>query len=339
MNARGWWLIPAAVILAAVWAQSLAAPAPPAPAATDRVAVTILHINDSHGHTEPYRLADRSVGGYARLATLVEGLRREGRAARIFLVHAGDEFSRGDELTRSTLGAANIALMNHVGFDAWVPGNGDFYDGAANLRTRMAEATFPLLAANVKVASTGQHFGKPYIIEKAGPVRVAFVGLCLVKDGDAASGGLKVADPVKTAAALVPELRKQADVVVAVTHLGLPEDDQLAAKTPGLDLVIGGHTHSVLDRGRAAKGPDGRPVLIVQAGENLQALGRVDLLLDKTAEGYRIVSAAASLIPIDATVKMDPTVTALLARWAEKIAPPAPKAEPAAKPKAAAAAK
>ena len=183
-----------------------------------------------------------------------------GKAARVFLVHAGDEFSRGDELTRATKGAANVAIMNLLKFDLWVPGNGEFYQPLDVLEARLSEAKFPILAANVKYREGGKPVGKPYIIEKAGPVRIAFLGLGIVQPTEAPSAAdvLMAADPIETAKGLVPELRKQADVVVAVTHIGSPADRRLAAAVPGIDVILGGHTHDTFPKGVPIKGPDGR---------------------------------------------------------------------------------
>jgi 5'-nucleotidase / UDP-sugar diphosphatase len=300
-------------------------------ASPDSVEITILHINDSHGHTEPYMLGGKSVGGYARLATMADEVRSAGKAARVFLVHAGDELSRGDELTRASLGAANVAIMNHLKFDLWVPGNGEFYDGVGTLQDRVAEARFPVLSANVKVKATGEPIGKPYVIEQAGPVRVALLGLCFLQPLDASFESYAVAEPIAVARDLVPQLRKQADVVIAVTHIGAPYDKHLAEAVPGIDAIIGAHTHDAFPRGLHYKSPDGKDVLVCQAGEHLLYMGKLDLKLVRADGGWRVTSATDVLIPIDGKVKLDPTVKALIARLGDQYLKPA-KAVPATKP-------
>ena len=90
--------------------------------------LVILHINDTHGHLEPHKVKERSVGGVARLAGLIKQIRRE-NPGRVLLVHGGDVFSRGDAVTRHYKGRANIDLMNRMGYDAMVPGNGEYYWG------------------------------------------------------------------------------------------------------------------------------------------------------------------------------------------------------------------
>jgi len=290
--------------------------------------VTFLHINDTHGQIESYE----GQGGYARLATAVEEARRLDRSAgvaRTFLVDCGDILSRGDELTRRTLGSANFELMNLLGFDAYVPGNGDYYDGLVVLRARMRQARFPTLTSNVtfgpkvppaqdsKAHPSGVGFdqrpvlGKEYLIERAGPVRIALLGLCTVREPERLMG---VEDGVATAKRLAPALREQADAVVVLSHLGLRRDFELATSVGGIGLILGGHTHATLPQGITMPAPGGGRVLLAQAGEQLNFLGRVDLVFEPAAEGYRLASAKASLIELGPKVPEDPQVKARIAR-------------------------
>ena len=311
-------------------------------AAAGPVDLTFLHINDPHGHTAPYKTeAGKNVGGYARLATLVEGARQTSRAARVFLIHAGDEFSRGDALTESTKGAANIAIMNQLGFDAWTLGNGDFYGGWPVLKARIGEFKGATLAANVVVRDTNEQVGKPYVILQAGPVKVAFLGLCFLSPMDNSFWTFRVSDAQETAEKLVPELRKQADVIVGVTHHGSWLDKRIGSAVEGIDLVIGAHTHQVLEKGEHAKSPSGRDVLVVQAGEYMQYLGRVDMRVVRTDGVWRVSQSSAMLVPIDDKIKPDPATAAFIAKLSQpgsKALLPTPQPEKSAAEKPAAAA-
>jgi 5'-nucleotidase/UDP-sugar diphosphatase len=333
MKSRLLFLVFALLLLcpAAFAAEAAPATETQAPAAAGPVDITFLHINDPHGHTGPYKSeAGRDVGGYARLATLIEGARQTSKAARVFLIHAGDEFSRGDALTESTRGAANIAIMNHLGFDAWTPGNGDFYGGAAVLKARIGEFKGATLAANVVVRDTDEQVGKPYVILQAGPVKVAFFGLCWLQPMDASYFTFRVSDAIEAAEKLVPELRKQADLVVGVTHHGSWLDKRIGGAVEGIDLMIGAHTHTVLEKGEHAKSPSGRDVLVVQAGEYMQYLGRVDMRVVKTDGVWRVSQSSAVLVPIDDKVKSDPAVADLITRLSQpggKMLVPAPQPE------------
>ncbi len=293
------------------------------PSPTDKpIRVTFLHVNDVHGRVEEYNINDHSVGGYARLATAVQAVRAEKSADRVFLIHAGDEFSLhangepspGEKLTVSTKGAVNVALINQLGFDLWTPGNGEFYGGLANLRQRFGEFHGQTLSANLYGRLDGKLLFKPYVIQEVRGLRIAFFGLNFIHERHPACLMIRMDDPVETAKKLVPELRKQADFVVAITHLGLDADRKLAQSVNGIDLIIGGHSHTVLPSGAATKSPDGKDVVIAQAGEYLQYMGRVDLEVARDADGWDIQTLAPSLRKLDEKVQMDPTVKATIAK-------------------------
>jgi 2',3'-cyclic-nucleotide 2'-phosphodiesterase (5'-nucleotidase family) len=296
--------------------------------------ITILHVNDIHGHTEPRTVDGKSVGGYARLSTYVDEVRNgagdPSAKHPMLLVHAGDEFSRGDELTRATLGEANVSIMNFIKFDFWTPGNGEYYDGMDNLTKRIAQADFPVLAANVFFRNSGKPIARQYVIRRVGPVNVAFIGLCFVRAEHPSAWELSIKDPIQTARELVPQLRKQAQVVVALTHLGVDQDQKLAAAVPGIDLIIGGHTHTAIQR--PADSP-GKP-MICQAGEYLNFVGQVDLTLTWQDGKYVISRRQAKLVPLDQRVKLDPAVTALIAKLWEKAPKPLHKPAQAPQPQA-----
>ena len=279
-----------------------------------QVDITILHVNDVHGQIS----GSGSVRGYARLATAVEQVRAQSKAAGVLLLHGGDELSRGDALTRGTLGAANIQILNHLRFDAWTPGNGDFYDGTDNLNALIRRASFPTLCANVKVAATGKCLGKEYILKQVGPARVAIFGLCYVRMPKVLNPTLEVADATETARKLVPELRKQADLVVLLSHLGIDDDVKLAGAVDGIDVIVGAHSHTCLPAGKRVAGHDGKEVLIAQADEHLNYLGQVELTMERQGQGYRLKCSTAKLLPLDAAVPQDPAVKAVIARLAEK---------------------
>jgi 2',3'-cyclic-nucleotide 2'-phosphodiesterase (5'-nucleotidase family) len=333
-----YWIIVAMALAAGAAWWGLAARAPSvAPAAPQgSLKVILLHINDTHGQLPGLDAGGKKIGGAARLATAVRQVRQASSAQRVFLIHCGDELSRGDALTQQSCGAANIVLMNHLGYDLWVPGNGEFYNSIDVLQQRIAEATFPTLAANVSLEG-GKSLGQPYVIEKAGPARIAFFGLCTVRAAGDKKVAVKAADPIETAKNLVPRLRQEADVVVAVTHLGLPEDLRLASTVEGIDLILGGHSHTVLKNGFRAKGPDGREVFICQAGDHYRYLGQVDLELAPrpSGGGWSVIHTTPSLIGLDETVVPDPNTVILLDQLSKiKKWPTQPATQPAGSPAA-----
>lgn len=321
------WSIVLAGAICLALSLDVAAKEPKAPTtAPGEIHLTILHINDVHGQTQERTVGGKSVGGYARLATVVGQARA--RNPNTLVLHAGDELSRGDGLTRSTLGAANFDLMNAIGVAAFTPGNGDYYDGVDVLRQRASQAKFPLLAANVYLREGHKPLVQRCAILDVGKVKVAVFGLCFLRVQHPSAWALQVDDPIETARELVPELRKQADVVVALSHLGVDVDQQLAAKVDGIDLIVGGHTHTRLPRGIAAKSPGGQAVLIVQAGDLLNYVGSVDLRLEAADKGYRLTDAKATLIDLDAKVRQDPQIKAQIARLAAATQPATKQAAP-----------
>ena len=276
--------------------------------------LVILHINDTHGRIEGDPMNGKPYGGYARLSTLVQAIRQQEGADHVLLVDAGDVCSRGDALTTVTLGRANIDLMNFLHVGMWVPGNGDYYLGPSTLQQRISEARFPTLAANVFYRLDGSRFAPPTHILTLQGVKLGFMGLCFVRTEHPSAFLLKVYDPIETARQIVPGLRKQSDVVIALTHLGLDVDRRLADSVAGIDLIVGGHSHSILPKGYAQTGPTGKPVLIAQAGAYLHFLGRIDLDLTRSGGHWELTSTRARLIPLDGKVPEDPAVKAEIAR-------------------------
>jgi len=119
----------------------------------------------------------------------------------------------------------------------------------------------------------------------------------------------------------VPIARKECDILIAVTHIGVHPnggaslDRSLAAIVPGIDAIIGGDSHTFLARPQVVDGPDGRKVPIFQAGEQGVVLGRADLTFEQTDAGWHLTAFDGKLIPVDKTVQDDPVIKQLLDRW------------------------
>jgi len=282
-------------------------------AGQDTVGVVILHVNDTHGRLLPFDTPEqKEVGGFARLATLVREIRRENEG-RTLLLHAGDIFSRGGALTVSSGGEADFRAMDRVGFDALTPGNGDFYWGLENLMQQASLARFPLTHANVVYRKTGGSLFSPYVILEAAGVRVAALGLGWIDENHPASRPLALQDAVAAARRYAPILREKADLVLALTHVGIRADSVLAMAVPQIDVIVGGHSHTRLDAPvRIPKAGGEGEVIIVQAGDYGQFLGRLDVRLRRTGSGFRVVGAEGRLIPVNGRIPDDPEVAALL---------------------------
>ncbi len=285
------------------------------PAADDKpIQVTILHVNDTHGVG---LLPDAS--GKSRVAcagTLINRLRATSAADKVFAVHVGDlvrvhavgKPPVKDALAEKSRGAAEMAVLNELWFDAFAPGNHEFDHGDAHARALFAQARFPVVNANVCDRVSGRPLCRPFIIAQVGLARIAFIGLAPGgKDKHAITGdGVISRDPLEVARELVPEVRKQADAVVLLAHIehgakpeGVVTDARIAAAVPGIDVICGGHTHTRIDQGERVRDPEGRETLIVQAQWRWQFVGQVDLTLTRAGNRYRVTSSSACLHPVD----------------------------------------
>ena len=303
------------------------------PAVSKEVRLTILHTNDTHGHLLPYSYPDtfdasnpisllktrRNIGGAARRATLVNAIRREKDHATL-LIDAGDVCD-GTPFSTEYHGDADIRTMNAVGYDLACPGNHEYNNTLLQVQRLIEEAKFPLLSANSIVKATGKSLYQPYIIREINGVKIAFFGLLTydARTYPAARTELEMTEPIPAALKLVPELRKQADLVVAVTHIGVDEDIKMAASVPGIDLIVGGHSHTLLPEPLLIPHPSEtmpnsvHGTIIVQDFQWAGTLGRLDLTLrennDKT---WHIAKYKGKLLPVTSATPEDAATRTLI---------------------------
>jgi 5'-nucleotidase / UDP-sugar diphosphatase len=309
------------------------------------VPLTILHTNDTHGHLLPFSYPDsaasggglqglrvyKDIGGIARRATLVKRI-RETLAARktpVWLVDIGD-YSDGTPFSIEYHGEADLAAMNAVGYDFGTLGNHEFNNPLSQVKKLIAAAKYQLVSANLVERPSGKALVTPYVIRKVGPVRVALFGL-MTKEAatyPAAKEGVDVKEEIESAKAIVPRLRKQADIVVLLSHAGEDTDERLGAEVPGIDVIVGGHSHSRLPsgdfvwRGDDLKTNDVSGTVIVQAYQWGGELGRLDLLFLKDAKGaWHVDRYRARLLPVGADIPPDPATAAVVDQFWRPIAP------------------
>ena len=243
------------------------------PAPGREAALRFLYVNDFHGFAEPYQPLGsvEPLGGAAYLAGAVDRLRNE----RPTLLLAAGDMIQGNNWANLFQGKSSIELMNAMGFDAMAVGNHEFDFGPKVLQERLTEAEFPFLGANVQ----GLAGLKPYVIKTSGGIRVAIIGVVTADTpitthpGNVA--GLKFTSPEAAVARCLKELKGKADLIVVLSHLGYPEDRALAQKVPGIDVIIGGHTHTRLETPVRVN-----HTIIGQAWEHAKALGVLDLDLE-----------------------------------------------------------
>lgn len=272
--------------------------------------VSFLHFNDVHGH----------IDALPRLMAAVERQRQICRAERrhCYLVNTGDNFS-GGPVSDLNDGRPTIALLNRMRVSALAVGNHDFDHGPAATAARRSESRFVWLCANVRKLSPPAtpipRFHGYRVWRTPDGHRIAVLALLSARPAtnDANIVGLEFTDPVARARALVPRLRRRADLVLAITHLGLDEDRRLAAAVPDLDLIIGGHSHTPLFQPVRVGG-----VPIVQAGAHGSFLGRVDVTRDNPRRGPRVWS---ELFRTAAEPAEDPGARAVVDRWNARMEP------------------
>lgn len=281
--------------------------------------LTILHVSDTHSHlaaTGPRDAALRgTVGGIARTTTV---LARERAASPATLVlHAGDLF-QGDVFFNAAFGVPELQWLAGMGFDAMTVGNHEFDLGPENLHAVLdaafADGSIPLLSANaggLDALALGAHV-KPHVLRTAGDTTVGIFGLTVADDPLCQNGPVTLDPEVeRIAAAEVAALRAAgAEVVVLLSHLGLTHDVGLAGRVDGIDVIVGGHDHGLVEQAVEVPRAGGGTTWVVEAGPYYAHIGR--LRLDVSGPGaVRLVDD--TLLPVDESVTPDPNVEAMVA--------------------------
>ena len=256
--------------------------------------LVILHTNDTHSQNYPFsknlmnkEQADR--GGNVRRVNLVNKERED--APSLLLLDSGD-FSQGSPYYTYFKGDVEIGLMNMMKYDAATIGNHEFDFGLDNMARLFKMANFPIVCANYDFTGTVcEAWVKPYTIINRDGIKVGIFGLSPKMEGLVSvknSVGVKYLDPVAVAKDMVKKLHaEKCDVIICLSHLGYkigggePDDELIASQVPGIDAILGGHTHTALKKPVQVKDPDGEVVLIDQNGKSGIYLSKITLNLDK----------------------------------------------------------
>ena len=239
--------------------------------------LTILHVNDTHSHLEPERTGEfAGMGGALERAAYIDSVRKADGPENVLLLHAGD-FSQGSSYFSEFGGMVEVEILNELKYDAITLGNHEFDNGIEALGERLSSLEVPVVVCNYDFSpfEMGKYVKPCVVIEKAGR-RIGIIGvLCSLKDmlaGDIANR-IPEFDMIPTVQKYADELRAHCDLVIALPHIGFTEhnpgditDPQLVAATRGIDLVVGGHSHTFLDKPEYVKNLDGKKVPIVQTG-------------------------------------------------------------------------
>lgn len=279
--------------------------------AAEPVNVTILHTNDSHGRITGFvpRGAEAEVGGFARISQLVKDIRQA--EENVLLLDGGDTL-HGTNYVNMSLGYNAVDLLNQLKYDAMVPGNHDFNYGYEQLLKLVEFSDFKIVSANVE--KNGRQLFAPYTIVEKGGYRFAIIGLSTpdtpVMTHPDNVAGLDFVSPVETASNMVEKLEGKADFIIVLSHLGYGFDKMLAQEVPGVDVIVGGHTHT-----QAQEPVKVNDTIIVQGGEHTLFLGRLDL----TIEDGKITGYRGNLIPVDQSVAKRPAVEAVVQVFVDRV--------------------
>ena len=238
--------------------------------------LTIMHFNDTHSHLEPER-AGKSAGrgGVIERAALVDSVRNAVGRRNFLLLHAGD-FNQGTSYYTTLGGMLEVGLVNALGYDVVTLGNHEFDDGIEHLGRRLAGLKCPVVCSNYDFSQfeLGKYV-KPYVVLKRGGMRIGIFGMLtdITKVVERTiADRLPKFDDVETAYRWASYLKneKKCDIVIALTHLGLENEDfmdqDLVRATRNIDLVVGGHSHTFIKDIVYENNIDGKPVPIVQNG-------------------------------------------------------------------------
>lgn len=300
---------------------------PGALAAQPRVVnLTILHINDTHGHIVSFaplthKVFDhgRKVGGAAYLATMIERERAQNPEGTL-LLSAGDMF-QGTPVSNIFHGRPVEEIMNYLHFDAMTLGNHEFDWGQDVLHSIISRASFPVLSANVLTTGGVPIKGVlPYIILQRKGVRIAVIGLTTPQTRYTTKAenltGLTFGWPREVMPSLISTVRaKGASIVIALTHLGLYDDERLATQVKGIDLIVGGHSHTAIMDPVVQS-----DTVIVQAGCYGQYLGVMKIGFDPQTKKIVSFTRKNELVPVSPeSVPPDPVAARIVDAYESKI--------------------
>jgi 5'-nucleotidase/UDP-sugar diphosphatase len=306
----------------------------PVNAQTSGYKLTVLHTNDMHGHWEPMVYSNTSQGGIARRATLIKQLRAQN--PNTLLVDAGD-ISQGTLYFVQYREQEARDFYNALGYDVVTPGNHEFDVGPKVFAENFVNgARFPIVLANVDLTNEPALAGKlpPYVVKEIGGEKIGIFGMILDELVISTNVGpnVKMKDALKTAQEIVAVLEKQGvNKIILLSHRGHLVDMALASQVDGIDLIVGGHSHTLLgDSAKLDKSfgapfgpyptvvrtPNGGKTLIVQDFEFGRNLGKIDLTFD--AQGT-VIAYAGHPIFVDSQIAEDAEIAKQLAALAKPL--------------------
>jgi 5'-nucleotidase len=304
--------------------------------------LNILHINDQHSRIEPINKYDSTCsaeeesknecfGGIARVKAKIDerrnALSRDG--GNVIVLDAGDEF-QGSLFYTTYKGEDTAEFMNGIGFDVMALGNHEFDDTPVTLAKFLDKMKVPVISSNTEAAADSPIAGKikPYVIKEIGGQKIGIVSALTTDTAEISSPGpsVKFADEIAALKREVDALKAEGvDKIIALNHAGYAKDKEIAANVDGIDVIVGGHSHTLLSNTdpeaagpypTLVKNPSGRDVPIVQAKSYSKYLGELKVTFDD--EGNVIKSEGAPIL-LDSSVTPDPAFVARVQELAKPL--------------------
>ena len=259
----------------------------------DVMKITLLHTNDVHSRIEPFPMdgsRNQGKGGAAKRASLINQIRQEEKHTLLF--DSGDVF-QGTPYFNFFAGELEFKLMSRMGYDAVTIGNHDFDAGIDGLERQLVHAKFPLVISNYDFRNTiMKGKTKPYLLLDRGDAKIGIFGIGIELQGLVPKSlyeETQYLEPISNANQIAAQLKhdEKCDVVICLSHLGYRyredkvSDQILADYSYDIDVILGGHTHTFMDRPDIRNNKRGKPVVINQVGWAGLLLGRLDIYLEK----------------------------------------------------------
>jgi 5'-nucleotidase / UDP-sugar diphosphatase len=288
------------------------------------ITITVLHTDDLHGHIEPFKIKNGTYGGYARQLTLVK--RYMASDPNPLLLSGGDTF-QGTLYFNVYQGLADLYFMNLMGYNGMAVGNHEFDLGPEPLSRFAKGANFPILSANIDVSQEPllKDLIKPHTILTVDGEKVGLIGATTPDLPTISSPGdkVKMLELFSSIENSVKALEAEGvNKIFLLSHLGYTLEQEVAAKVRGIDLIVGGHSHTLLGEFNnpdfppsegpyptIVKNPDGNRTLLVAAWEWGKLLGRIKVHFDDNGAIQSWTDAQP--IVVDSNVEEDP-----LGKWA-----------------------
>ena len=264
----------------------------------DLIKITILHTNDMHSRIEPFSSGKfKGFGGMAQRSSIIEEIRKKEK--NVLLFDAGDIF-QGTPYFNYYGGEIEFKLMSEMKYDAATLGNHDFDNGLDGLKKQLKHASFPFLTSNYDFKKTilRNKFKSYKVFEKQG-VKIGVFGLGIKLDGLVPKElykETKYIDPILVANKVSDKLKNKlkCDLVICLSHLGLEyqsnkvSDIMVAKNTKNIDLIIGGHTHTFLEKPIITTNLENKKVIINQVGWGGINIGKIDFIFKQNKTNFDV---------------------------------------------------